>query len=166
MIFLDNCTHKSISHEKTDNDASAKWKEVKGKPKKINEMILTAKVDLKEGPDNINGHPWIIFYFSWLVIIWREVVVGGSFKIGRPRSRGWNNIGRKWTRVMGGLESWTIFMDVICGPSLTWHFRGERGCGKLKWIIVQRFDYLYHLKLAWKKEINQIPSFIIIKMFN
>ena len=57
MILLDNCTHKSISHEKTDNDASAKWKEVKGKPKKINEMILTAKVDLKEGPDNINGHP-------------------------------------------------------------------------------------------------------------
>ena len=44
---------------------------------------------------------------------------GGSFKIGRPRSRGWNNIGRKWTRGMGGLESWTIFMDVICGPLLT-----------------------------------------------
>ena len=33
--------------------ASAKWKEVKGKPDKVNEMILKTKVDLKEGPDNI-----------------------------------------------------------------------------------------------------------------
>ena len=32
-------------------------KEVKGKPDKINELMLKTKADLKEGPDNINSHP-------------------------------------------------------------------------------------------------------------
>ena len=40
-------------HEKADSEASAKWKEVKGKPDKINELILRTKADLKEGIDNI-----------------------------------------------------------------------------------------------------------------
>ena len=44
--------------------------------------------------------------------------MGGSFEIGRPRSRGWKNFGCSWTRGMGGLENWTIFMDVICVSSL------------------------------------------------
>ena len=34
--------------------ASAKWQEVKGKPKKINELILKTKAELKERPDNIS----------------------------------------------------------------------------------------------------------------
>ena len=33
--------------------ASAKWKEVYGKPDKINALILKTKADLKERPDNI-----------------------------------------------------------------------------------------------------------------
>ena len=33
--------------------ASAKWKEVNGKPGKINKLILQTKTDLKERPDNI-----------------------------------------------------------------------------------------------------------------
>ena len=49
MIFLSNCTHKSISHKKADSEASAKRKEVKGIPDKINELILKTKADLKEG---------------------------------------------------------------------------------------------------------------------
>ena len=42
---------------------------------------------------------------------------GDSFEIGRPRSRGWN-FRRRLTRRVGGLENWTIFMDVICVSSL------------------------------------------------
>ena len=39
--------------KKADTKASAKWKEVKGKPYKINELILKMKANLKEGSDNI-----------------------------------------------------------------------------------------------------------------
>ena len=53
VIFLDNCLHKSIKHETADREASVKWNEVKGKPDKINELILKMKAGLKEGPDNI-----------------------------------------------------------------------------------------------------------------
>ena len=34
---------------------------------------------------------------------------GGSFEIGRPRSRVWKNFGRSWTREVGGLENRAIF---------------------------------------------------------
>ena len=43
----------------------------------------------------------------------------GSFEIGRATSRGWKKFGRRWTRGVGGLENWTIFIDVICLSSLT-----------------------------------------------
>ena len=39
-------------------------KKVKGKPDKINEQILKTKAELKEGPDNANSHPWIMFSFN------------------------------------------------------------------------------------------------------
>ena len=45
--------------------------------------------------------------------------MGGSFEIGRPRSRRWKNFGLRWTRGMRGLENWTTFMNVICASSLT-----------------------------------------------
>ena len=48
----------------------------------------------------------------------RERGRGGSFGIGRPRSRGWKNIGRSWTKRVGDLENWTILMDAICVSSL------------------------------------------------
>ena len=51
-----------------------------------------------------------------MVIILRERGEG-SFEIGRPRSTGWKNFGRRWTRGVGGLENWTTFMDVICVSS-------------------------------------------------
>ena len=44
---------QEYSHEKVDSEASAKWKEVKEKPDKINKLILRSKADLKEGLDNI-----------------------------------------------------------------------------------------------------------------
>ena len=52
VIFLDNCTQKSIKpRKKADSEASAKWKEVKGKPDKINKLILKTKANLEDGPD-------------------------------------------------------------------------------------------------------------------
>ena len=33
--------------------ASAKWKEVNGKPDNVNKLILKTKADMKERPDNI-----------------------------------------------------------------------------------------------------------------
>ena len=42
----------------------------------------------------------------------------GSFKIGRPRSRGWKYFRHCWTRGVGGLENMTVFTDVICVSSL------------------------------------------------
>ena len=36
------------------------------------------------------------------------------FEIGSPRSTRWKNFGCRWTRGVGGLENWTLFMDVIC----------------------------------------------------
>ena len=50
-MFLDNCAHKSIKPEKADSKASAKWKEVKRKPDKINPLVQKMKIDQKEGPD-------------------------------------------------------------------------------------------------------------------
>ena len=44
---------------------------------------------------------------------------GGLLEIGRPRSRESKNLGPRWTRGVGGLENWAIFMDVICLSSLT-----------------------------------------------
>ena len=43
---------------------------------------------------------------------------GGSFEIGRLRSKEWKNFGRRWTKRVGCPENWTIFLDVICVSSL------------------------------------------------
>ena len=51
-----------------------------------------------------------------MIIIWRERGEG-SFEIGYPRSKGWKNFRRRWTRGVGGLKNSTIFID-ICVSSL------------------------------------------------
>ena len=48
----------------------------------------------------------------------------GSFEIERPRSRGWKNFLRRWTKGLGGLENWKLFMDVICVSSITVKWSG------------------------------------------
>ena len=87
--------------------ASAIWKEVNGKPDKINELILKTKALI-----TCNSHLRIVFPFNWLFNHLDRG--GGSFKIVRPRSRGWKNFRRCWIRVVRGLENWTIFLDVKC----------------------------------------------------
>ena len=65
----------------------------------------------RKGLITYSSHPWIMFSFNWLVIIWRG---GCSFEIGHTRSRGWKNFGPNWKIGVGGLENWTILIDVIC----------------------------------------------------
>ena len=38
---------------------------------------------------------------------------GGLFEIGHPRPREWKKFRRRWTEGVGGLENWTILVDVI-----------------------------------------------------
>ena len=104
MIFLEK-------HEKADSEDSAKWKKVKGKPGKINELILKTKGNLKEGPDNINSHLWFMLSFNWLVVIWRKRE-GVRLKLD-VQSQGGGRILDVDRQGCGGLENWTILMDVI-----------------------------------------------------
>ena len=65
------------------------------------------------------------------ILLTRNLPFGSSpsFGIGCPRSRGWKNFGRRWTRGVGCFENWTIFMDVICVSSLirNIHFYFRKG---------------------------------------
>ena len=54
-----------------------------------------------------NSHPWIMFSFNWLVIIWRGGRRGVRLKLDVQGKEG----GRRWA---GGLENWTIFTDLLC----------------------------------------------------
>ena len=78
-----------------------------------------------------NSHPWIVVSFNWLVIIWTKWWGGGLSKIGCPRSKGWKNFGRRWTRWVGGLENWTSFIDAIWVSSLISNMYkfGKATCG-------------------------------------
>ena len=67
-----------------------------------------------------NSHPWIMFTFIWLIIIWSGRGGGCPFKIVRPRTRSWKNFGRRWTREVGDLANWTFFLYIICVSSLLW----------------------------------------------
>ena len=55
VVFLDNCSHRSIKKPKkeTDSEASVKCNEVKVKPDRINKLILKTKTGLKERPESI-----------------------------------------------------------------------------------------------------------------
>ena len=43
----------------------------------------------------------VILGLCFLLIDWLSFREGGSFEIGRPRSRGWKSFGRRWTRGWG-----------------------------------------------------------------
>ena len=65
-----------------------------------------------------NRHPWIMFFYNWLIIIWKGRV--------RLKSDVQCQVSRRVSNVdgqgMGVLENWIIFMDVICVSSLTWNY--------------------------------------------
>ena len=88
------------------------------KPDKINELIL--KTNVNEG--RTWWHIIVILGLCFVLTDWLWFVEGFRLKLYVlvcPRSRGWKNIGRRKTKRLGGLENWTIFMDVICVSSLT-----------------------------------------------
>ena len=54
FCYISREMHTRIwSQEKANTEASANWKEVKGKSEEINELILKLKADLNKGPNNI-----------------------------------------------------------------------------------------------------------------
>ena len=54
VIFLGNCTHKKYkAMKKQVVRLQLNEKKSKGKPHKINELILKTKANLKKGPGNI-----------------------------------------------------------------------------------------------------------------
>ena len=52
-IFGQLHTQEYKATKKEDDETLVKWREVKGRPNKINELILKTKADLKEGRDDI-----------------------------------------------------------------------------------------------------------------
>ena len=64
----------------------------------------------------------------------------GSLEIGRSRSRAWKNFGLRWTRGVGGLENWTIFVDVIYVSSLISRVSLSMGCSVE--LFLRRPNYL------------------------
>ena len=57
---------------------------------------------------------WFCFCFDFVCSQERyHLERGDAFEIGRPRSRGWKNFGRRWTGG-GCLENWKIFKNVMC----------------------------------------------------
>ena len=67
LIFSDNCTHKSIKprRRRYNSEASAKWKEVKGKPDKLMGCYWKWKPTWTKDLITYNNHPWILFSFNW-----------------------------------------------------------------------------------------------------
>ena len=64
-------------------------------------------------------HIIVILGLCFFLIDWLSFGEGGSLiEIGRPRLKGWRNFGCRWTRGVGGLANWTIFLDAICVSSL------------------------------------------------
>ena len=106
-----------------------------------------------------NSHSWIMFSFKWLVIIWR----GGLVWNWRPRSRRGKNFVRRWTRVLRGLENWTIFMDVICVSPLT---SSEIVCYTLfacgHYFVQYGFMYIYIFYLfLWTTSVSSSCAFLL-----
>ena len=86
-------------------------KKVKGKPDKINELILKTNANLKEGP----GKMIVMLGLCFLLIDWLSFEEGGGVCLKLDVQCQEGGQGVKWG---GGLENWTIFMDVTCVSSL------------------------------------------------
>ena len=151
VIFSENC------HGKEDSPASVKWKEVKGKPDKINELILKTTADLKLGPDKIMSS--LDYYFFELIIIWRGEGVRVKLDVhGQGDGKVLDLDGQGGVGVLKIRQfSWTIFMDVICVSSLCiiqfhWHLETTNSRFWLVNILLRKFDTLLEKEMKMIKK--------------
>ena len=80
MIFLDNCTRKSIKPRKKQIVRfQLNEKKTKESQTRLISWYWKRKPAWRKDLITCNNHPWIIFSFNWSVIIWRERVRGGGF---------------------------------------------------------------------------------------
>ena len=89
-----------------------KWKEVKIKPDKNNELIPKRKAAWSKDLITYNSHPWIMFFFNVLVIIWRVGVVYLKLDVqGQGGRRILDLDGRgEWGVLKIGKFSWTLYV--------------------------------------------------------
>ena len=75
LIFSDNCTRKNMKPQRRryNSEASAKWKKSKESETRLMGWYWKRKPIWRKGLITYNSHPWIMFSFNWLVIIWRVV---------------------------------------------------------------------------------------------
>ena len=92
LIFLDNSTHKTIKpgRRRYNSEVSVNGKKSKKSQTRLMGWYWRRKPTWRKDLITFNSHPWTIFSFNWLVIIWRGVVI-------------WN-----WTcKVKGMKKIWT-----------------------------------------------------------
>ena len=111
VILLGNYTHKSVKPRKKQI-VRLQLNENKSKESQTTLMSWYWKQKPTWRKDLIiyNTDPWICF----LLIDGYHLQRGSSFEIGRARSRGWKNFGRRWTRRWNFLKigqfSWTSYV--------------------------------------------------------
>ena len=115
VIFLDNYTHKSKATKKEIVRLQLDEKKSKESQTRLMSWYWKQKPTWRKGVITNNSHPWIMFSFNWLAIVWRE---GVRLKLD-VQGQGVGSIldvnGQGGVR---SLKNWIIFMDVICVSSL------------------------------------------------
>ena len=120
----------------------------------LNELYWKRKPTWRKDLITYNSHPRIMFPFIWCVIIWRRGE--GSFEIGCPRSRGWKNFLRSWSRGVEDLKNWTIFMNVICVSSLIIYLCIHGKCSPWDYVTKLRDNQIFKALLRIKKSFRSI----------
>ena len=113
LIFRTTAHTKVSSHEEEDIKVRLQLNEKKSKESQTRLMgwYWKRKPTWRKDLITYNSHPWIMFSFNWLAIIW----IGALSEIGRPKSRAWKNFGRRRARGVGwglkiGQFSWMSYV--------------------------------------------------------
>ena len=97
VIFLDNCTHKSIKRIQL-NEKKSKISHIG-----LRRWYWKWKPTWRKDVITYNSNPWILFSFNWLVIIWRGFVWIWTSKVkefnskeNHPQRSRWFNFKEKY----------------------------------------------------------------------
>ena len=111
VIFLDNYTHKSIKPRKKQAvRLQLNEKKSKESQTRLMSWYWKRKPTWRKDLITYNSHPWKLFSFNGLTIIWRE---GARLKLDVQGQGGGGILDVDGQRGWGGIENWTIFMDII-----------------------------------------------------